>query len=70
MAARRLGTSTVHATRHSFARTLEQAGVNVSDSQARLGHSNPATMGRSLAVLNSAHSEHAGALAAAFGFGD
>jgi site-specific recombinase XerD len=62
-----LGTSKVHATRHTFAHTLEALGARVSTIQARLGHASLATTGRYLAALASAENEHADALAGAFG---
>lgn len=65
---RRLGTSKVHALRHTFARNMEQVGAKVSDIQARLGHSNLATTGRYLAALGSAENAHADQLAALYGF--
>lgn len=42
-----------HALRHTFARTLEDAGAKVSDIQARLGHESLATTGKYLAALKS-----------------
>lgn len=63
----RLGTSKVHALRHTFARTMEDAGAKVSEIQARLGHSSLATTGRYLAALHSAENTHAETLAALFG---
>jgi integrase/recombinase XerC len=51
-----------HALRHTFARTMEDAGAKVSDIQARLGHSSLATTGRYLAALNRANNPHAEAL--------
>jgi integrase len=63
-----LGTSKVHALRHTFARTMEDQGAKVSEIQARLGHSSLATTGRYLAALNQAENKHADALAGVFGF--
>ncbi len=65
--ARRLGVSTVHATRHTYARAMEDAGAKVSAIQGRLGHSSLATTGRYLAALRSAENEHAGAVAGLLG---
>lgn len=64
----RLGTSKVHALRHTFARTMESAGAKVSDIQARLGHASLATTGKYLAALRQAENDQADALAALFGF--
>lgn len=64
---RRLGTSKVHALRHTFAHGMEAVGASVSEIQARLGHSNLATTGRYLAKLRSAQNLHASELAALFG---
>jgi integrase len=66
---RRLGTSKVHALRHSFAHTMEATGAKVSEIQARLGHSSLQTTGRYLAALRSAENAHAEQVAAAFGLG-
>jgi integrase len=59
-----------HALRHTFARTLEDAGAKVSDIQARLGHESLATTGRYLAALRRDENPHAAALAALFGIQD
>jgi integrase len=64
---RRLGTSKVHATRHTFAHAMEQVGAKVSDIQARLGHASLQTTGRYLAALRAAENAHAFDLAALFG---
>lgn len=64
---KRLGTSKVHALRHTFAHGMEEVGAKVSDIQARLGHSSLQTTGRYLAALNRAENEHAGDLADLFG---
>lgn len=63
----RLGTSKVHALRHTFARTMEDAGAKVSEIQARLGHTSMATTGRYLAALKRAENTHADELARRFG---
>lgn len=59
---RRLGTSKVHALRHTFARAMEGAGAKVSEIQARLGHDSLATTGRYLAALHRADNPHADGL--------
>jgi integrase/recombinase XerC len=64
---KRLGTSKVHAMRHTFAHGMDAVGASVSEIQARLGHSNLATTGRYLAKLRSAKNSHADELAALFG---
>lgn len=48
-----------HGLRHTFARTMEDAGAKVSDIQGRLGHASLATTGRYLAALRSAENPHA-----------
>lgn len=63
----RLGVSTVHSLRHTFARAMEQAGAKVSDVQSRLGHASLATTGRYLAALASAENQHADAIGEMFG---
>jgi len=68
--AQRIGTSKVHTLRHTFARTMEDAGAKVSEIQARLGHSSLATTGRYLAALKRAENRHAEELARLFGFDD
>lgn len=65
--AKQLGTSKVHALRHTFARAMEDAGAKVSEIQARLGHSSLATTGRYLAALRSAENRHADAIVGLFG---
>lgn len=40
------GMAQVHALRHTFAKTMEDAGAKVSDMQARLGHTSLAVTGR------------------------
>jgi site-specific recombinase XerD len=62
-----LGTSKVHAMRHTFAHTMEKAGASVSEIQARLGHESLATTGTYLAQLGQAENKHADALAALLG---
>lgn len=65
----RIGTSKVHALRHTFAHAMEGAGAKVSDIQARLGHSNLATTGRYLAALRAAENPQSEALETLFGVG-
>lgn len=57
-----------HGLRHTFARSMEDAGAKVSDIQGRLGHSSLQTTGRYLAALRSAENPHADKLADLFGF--
>ena len=64
---RRIGTSKVHALRHSFAKQMETAGAKVSDIQARLGHSSLQTTGRYLQALARAENPHAALLVQAMG---
>lgn len=64
---KRLGTSKVHALRHTFARAMEDAGAKVSEIQARLGHDSLATTGRYLAALHRADNPHADRLVTLFG---
>ncbi len=63
----RLGTSKVHALRHTFARGLEDAGAKVSEIQARLGHENLGTTGRYLAQLQQGENRHLHRLSALYG---
>lgn len=65
--ARVLGTTKVHALRHTFARTMETTGAKLSEIQQRLGHSNAATTGIYLSALMSNENPHADALAALLG---
>lgn len=62
-----LGTSKVHATRHTFAHSMEAIGAPVSEIQARLGHKSLATTGRYLASLKRAENRHGEQLAALYG---
>lgn len=62
-----LGTSKVHALRHTFAHTMEKAGANVSEIQARLGHESLATTGRYLAQLKQDENKYGDKLAELFG---
>lgn len=63
----RLGTSKVHALRHTFAWAMEEAGAKVSDIQRRLGHASLSTTGHYLAALRAADNPHGEALEALFG---
>lgn len=67
---KRLGVSTVHSTRHTFAHTLQEAGASVTDIQARLGHESLATTGIYLARLQSADNPYADKVAGMFGLED
>jgi site-specific recombinase XerD len=51
---KRLGTAKVHATRHTFAVTMDAAGASLSDIGARLGHSNLKTTSDYMKRLHSA----------------
>src|SRR5262249_35900980 len=64
--ATRLGTSKVHALRHTFARGLEDAGAKVSQIQAFLGHADLGTTGRYLARLTPEENPYLGRLADLF----
>jgi integrase len=66
----RIGVSKVHALRHTFARTMEDAGAKVSEIQTRLGHASLATTGRYLAALKRAENAHADEIARRMGFDD
>jgi integrase len=63
----RLGTSKVHALRHTFARALEDAGAKVSDIQARLGHASLDTTGRYLAQMHQGENPYLTRLSALYG---
>jgi integrase/recombinase XerC len=62
-----LGTSKVHATRHTAAHSMEKVGLTVSEIQSRLGHKSLATTGRYLASLRRAENRKADELAALYG---
>jgi site-specific recombinase XerD len=64
---RHLGTSKVHATRHTFAHGMSTVGAKVEDIQAKLGHSSLQVTSRYLKALDSAKNDHAGKIAALFG---
>lgn len=63
----RLGTSKVHATRHTWAHQMEEAGAPISVIQAKLGHESLATTGRYLASLKQAKNDYGDKLAANLG---
>ena len=62
-----LGTSKVHATRHTFAAGMERMGASLTDIQDRLGHSNAATTGRYLHALHDAQNAYADKLESLYG---
>lgn len=64
---RYLGTSKVHATRHTFAASMERAGAPLSTIQDRLGHANAATTSRYLHALSSGNNPYIDQLVAAMG---
>ncbi|MBA3823187.1 MAG: tyrosine-type recombinase/integrase [Ktedonobacterales bacterium] len=70
MCEQRLGTSKVHALRHTFARALEDAGAKVSAIQARLGHTSLDTTGRYLAQLHAAENPYLARLTNLYGITD
>ncbi len=62
-----LGTSKVHASRHTFAVSMEQAGAPLTEIQKRLGHANAATTGRYMERHTSNANPYAAELAALYG---
>lgn len=62
-----LNVSKVHATRHTWAHNMIEAGATINEIQARLGHESLATTGRYVAMLQSAENRHADTLAAMLG---
>lgn len=62
-----LGMSQVHALRHTFAKTMEEAGATSSEIQARLGHTSLAVTGRYLARLSHSENRHLGSLSSLYG---
>jgi integrase len=65
--AKRLGVSTVHTLRHTFARALDDAGAKVSEIQAHLGHASLDTTGRYLAQLGAGENRHLARLSKLYG---
>lgn len=57
----------MHALRHTFARSLEDARAKVSEIQAQLGHASLDTTGRYLARLHQGELRHHARLAALYG---
>ena len=66
---KRLLKSQVHALRHPFAKTMEEAGAKVSEIQSRLGHTSLAVTGHYLARLNQSKNRHVGDLSRLYGLG-
>lgn len=64
---KRLGTSKVHTTRHTFAVTSEKAGATLSEIGARLGHASLKTTSDYMKRLHSAENPHAAKLGEMFG---
>jgi len=64
---RYLGTSKVHATRHTFAVGMERAGANLSDIGARLGHANLKTTSDYMVRLHSLENKYGTELEKMFG---
>jgi site-specific recombinase XerD len=64
---RYLGTSKVHATRHSFAVNLERAGASLSEIGERLGHSSLKTTSEYMKRLHSAENKHIATLESLYG---
>lgn len=62
-----LGTSKVHVTRHTWARSMKDLGAPMSDIQKRLGHESLATTGRYLDSLSKDENPYADQLAAHYG---
>ena len=56
---KRLGTSKVHTTRHTFAVAMERAGASLSDIGAKLGHASLKTTSDYMKRLHSAENPHA-----------
>ncbi|HJT59492.1 MAG TPA: tyrosine-type recombinase/integrase [Ktedonobacteraceae bacterium] len=62
-----LGTTKIHALRHTFAVEMEKAGAPLSEIQARLGHENITTTSIYMKSVRSAENPYAGRLSARFG---
>lgn len=63
-----LGTSKVHATRHTFAITSEKAGASLSEIGERLGHESLKTTSEYMKTLHSAENKHVGKIEKLYGF--
>jgi integrase len=63
-----LGTSKAHTTRHTFVRTMEDAGAKASTIAMRLVQDNPAIVGRYLARLRREDNQHEEGLVSLHGF--
>jgi site-specific recombinase XerD len=63
----RLGTSKVHATRHTFAAAMEAAGAKLSDIGARLGHHDLKTTSEYMKRMHSAEHAYADKIEVLFG---
>lgn len=64
---KRMGTSKVHALRHTWAHAMEAVGAPMSEIQARLGHSSLQTTGRYLAKMRAPKNSHGDDLALMLG---
>ena len=62
-----LGTSKVHAARHTTEHSMEQFGLTVSKIRARLGHKSLVATGRYLASLRRAENRKADEMVALYG---
>src|SRR5262249_37078684 len=62
------GTSKGHVTRHTCARTMEDAGAKVSEISMRLAQDNPAVVGRYLARMRREDNQYADSLVSLYGF--
>jgi integrase len=63
-----LGTGKVHTTRHTFARTMEDAGAKTSEIAMRLVQDNPAVVGRYLARLRREDNPQVDTVLSLYGF--
>ena len=66
---KRLGSSKIHATRHTFAHLMEQRGARVSQIQQRLGHASLQTTGIYRAALSAGENPYATVLESKLGIG-
>lgn len=64
---RRLGTSKVHATRHTFSLAMLKSGATLPEIQAALGHVSLATTGKYVKMLHTEENPYAEKLAALYG---